>query len=162
MYRRLVFMLLPALWLAPFTLAAEKPADRAAVASAIDAFHDAAARADQDAYFALMTDNVVFLGTDGTERWQGEEFRSFVSRHFSAGRGWRYRPTERHVDLAPSGRWALFDELLQHERLGQCRGSGVLVREQGRWKIAQYNLSVPIPNDLVTDVARQIRELSRR
>jgi hypothetical protein len=31
------------------------------------------------------------------------------------------------------------------------------VLDRGQWKVAQYNLSVPIPNDLVLDVAAQIR-----
>jgi ketosteroid isomerase-like protein len=132
-------------------------ADEAAVARALDAFHDAASRADQDAYFELMTDNVVFLGTDATERWQGQEFREFVNQYFPNGQGWTYTPTERRIDLAPDGSWALFDELLINEKLGQCRGSGVLVRQEGQWRIAQYNLSVPVPNDIVLDVAEQIR-----
>ena len=55
------------------------------------------------------------------------------------------------------GAVAWFDELLSHEKLGTCRGSGVLVREEGGWKVAQYNLSVPIPNELVYGVADQIQ-----
>ena len=106
-----------------------------------------------------MTDGVVFLGTDGTERWQGQEFRDFVNQYFPKGRGWTYTPTERHIDMGSGGQWAMFDELLQHDRLGQCRGSGVVVLEEGRWKIAQYNLSVPVPNAIVEDVAGQIRTL---
>ncbi len=134
-------------------------ADEEAVAAALDAFHDAASRADQPAYFSLMTDKVVFLGTDAGERWQGQEFRDFVSQYFPKGRGWTYTPTQRDIDMGPDGQWALFDELLAHDRLGTCRGSGVLVREGGRWKIAQYNLSVPVPNAIVEDVAEQIRAL---
>lgn len=141
-------------------LALPAVADEDDVASALDAFHSAASRADQESYFALMTDDVVFLGTDGTERWQGQEFRDFVSGHFSRDEGWTYVPIQRHIDIAAGGRWALFDELLRHERLGQCRGSGVLVSEAGRWKIAQYNLGVPIPNELVDQVAAEIQQLS--
>ncbi len=134
-------------------------ADEAAVARALDAFHDAASRADQDAYFALMTKDVVFLGTDANERWQGQEFRDFVNQYFPKGRGWTYKPTERDIDLAPDGSWAIFDELLSNEKLGQCRGSGLLVLQDGQWKIAQYNLSVPVPNAIVLDVAEQIRNM---
>lgn len=133
--------------------------DEAAVAEALDAFHAAAARADQPAYFRLMTENVVFLGTDASERWQGQAFRDFVNQYFPKGRGWTYVPTQRDIDMGPGGQWALFDELLAHDRLGTCRGSGVLVLEGGRWKIAQYNLSVPVPNAIVEDVAEQIRAL---
>ncbi len=155
MIHRLLISLLLLACIQPFAALA----DDAAVATAIDAFHDAASRADQPAYFGLMTDNVVFLGTDGTERWQGQEFRDFVNQYFPKGRGWTYIPTERHIDMGPGGQWALFDELLQHDRLGQCRGSGVVVLEEGQWKIAQYNLSVPVPNAIVEDVAQRIRAL---
>ncbi|MFN9993591.1 MAG: nuclear transport factor 2 family protein, partial [Phycisphaerales bacterium] len=40
---------------------------------------------------------------------------------------------------------------------GECRGSGVLLRLNDEWKIVQYNLTVPIPNDMLADVARDIR-----
>jgi hypothetical protein len=30
--------------------------------------------------------------------------------------------------------------------MGPCRGSGVLVREAGAWKIAHYNLALTVPN----------------
>jgi len=134
-------------------------AGEAEVSNTLDEFHAAAARGDSEAYFAVMTDAVVFLGTDATERWQGQAFRKFVLEHFGEGRGWTYTPGARHIDMAPGGKWAFFDELLQHDRLGQCRGSGVLVREGDAWKIAQYNLSVPVPNAIVLDVAGQIRAL---
>ena len=131
--------------------------DVARAGAALDAFHQAASDADLDAYLGLMTEDVVFLGTDGTERWQGAEFTDFVRPYFEAGRGWTYQPTERHLVPAASGEWIGFDELLQNEKLGQCRGSGILVKQQGRWKVAQYNLSVPVPNDIVVDVAQRIR-----
>ncbi len=155
MPRRLLTLIVLIACIQPFAVRAEERS----VAAAIDSFHAAASRADQPAYFDLMTDQVVFLGTDGTERWQGQEFRDFVNQYFPNGRGWTYTPTERHIDMGPGGQWALFDELLQHDRLGQCRGSGVVVLEEGRWKIAQYNLSVPVPNAIVEDVAGQIRAL---
>jgi ketosteroid isomerase-like protein len=123
----------------------------------LDRFHQAAATGDFQAYFATMTEDAVFLGTDGTERWQGEDFRVFARPHFAAG-GWRYVPVQRNVDVDESRGVAWFDELLSHERLGQCRGSGLLFRQQdGTWKIAQYNLSVPIPNELVDSVAARIK-----
>lgn len=40
--------------------------------------------------------------------------------------------------------------------LGPCRGTGVLVLDGDRWKIAQYNLSVPIPNQVFDDVKKII------
>lgn len=142
------FLLLTVL---PITVLAGEPDE------ALDAFHRAASEADLQAYFSLMTEDVVFLGTDGTERWQGEDFRDFVRPHFEAGRGWTYLPSQRIVQLGSAGTVAWFDEVLHNDQLGACRGSGVLVLEQGGWKIAQYNLSVPIPNERVLDVVAQIR-----
>ena len=133
--------------------------DDSAPDATLDSFHRAAANADTAAYFAAMTDDVVFLGTDGGERWQGSEFRDFVAAHFSAGRGWTYVPVQRDITVSANGDIAWFDELLHNEGLGTCRGSGVLVKSTNGWKIAQYNLSVPIPNAIVQAVATDIAAL---
>ncbi len=127
---------------------------------AIDQFHAAAARGDQGAYLSLLTDEVVFLGTDVTERWQGQAFRDFVAAHFVNGKGWVYHVAERKVEMSYKGDTAWFDELLNNEQLGRCRGSGVLVRDDLGWKIAQYNLSVPVPNSVVVPLATAIKALS--
>ena len=133
------------------------PARAGEPAKALDAFHRAASEANLQAYFGLMTEDVVFLGTDGSERWQGQAFRDFVRPHFEAGRGWTYQPSDRNVRVDSSGGIAWFDEVLHNDQLGACRGSGVRVLQAGQWKVAQYNLSVPIPNALVLGVAEQIR-----
>jgi ketosteroid isomerase-like protein len=140
-------------------LAGAARGDESAPEATLDSFHRAAANADTAAYFAAMTDDVVFLGTDGSERWQGSEFRDFAAAHFSAGRGWTYVPVQRDITVSANGDIAWFDELLQNEGLGTCRGSGVLVKSTNGWKIAQYNLSVPIPNAIVRDVATDIAAL---
>lgn len=133
--------------------------DESAPDATLDSFHRAAASADTAAYFAAMTDDIVFLGTDGSERWQGSEFRDFAAAHFDAGRGWTYVPVQRDITVSANGDIAWFDELLQNEGLGTCRGSGVLVKSENGWKIAQYNLSVPIPNAIVQAVATDIAAL---
>ena len=127
----------------------------------LDSFHRAAAEADFERYTALMTGDIVFLGTDATERWQGESFPAFARPYFESGQGWEYRPYDRTLTVSKAGDVAWFDELLRHDRLGVCRGSGVLVLENGVWKVAQYNLSVPIPNDIVYSVANQIQSDDR-
>lgn len=127
---------------------------------AIDQFHAAAARGDQAAYLSLLTDDAVFLGTDVTERWQGQAFRDFVAAHFANGKGWTYHVAERKLAISYKGDTAWFDELLDNEKLGRCRGSGVLVRNDLGWKIAQYNLSVPVPNSVVVTLAAAIKALN--
>lgn len=130
--------------------------DRQEINQALDAFHRAAATADYPAYVGLMTEDVVFLGTDGKERWQGAEFRDFARPRFENGDGWVYVPVSRNVDISTNGDVAWFDEALENASLGNCRGSGMLLREKGSWLIVQYNLSVPIPNELVDGVVEQI------
>jgi hypothetical protein len=62
-------------------------------------------------------------------------------------------PVERHLARAGDVIW--FDELLEGQALGPCRGTGVLLREDGRWRIAHYSLTVLVPNEIVEDVVAQ-------
>ena len=137
---------------------ATDPTSRArAVALVLDDFHDAASRADEPRYFAHFAPEGVFLGTDGSERWDVPAFRAYAHPHFAQGKGWTYRATARNVQLAPDGNVAWFDEVLENASYGPCRGTGVLRRIDGRWRIAQYNLTIPIPNDLAKAVVEMIR-----
>ena len=119
----------------------------ARVAQTIDEFHRAAAAADTEAYFGLMTEDAIFIGTDAGERWNVAQFRAYSEPYFSQGKGWTYVASSRSVDLAEGGAVAWFDERLQNETYGEARGSGVLELVDGAWKIAQYNLSLPVPNE---------------
>jgi hypothetical protein len=127
-------------------------ADRAAVERALDDFHDAAAHADEARYFDRIAPRGVFLGTDATERWEKEAFRAYAHPRFAAGKAWSFHAVERHVDFSDDGRTAWFDERLATEKLGPARGSGVLVKDGPAWKVAQYNLSIPIPNERFAEV----------
>ena len=122
----------------------------------LDDFHLAASQADASRYFGHYTANAVFLGTDASERWSVKELQAYAKPHFDAGKGWTYRATERHVYVADGGDIAWFDERLSHERYGEVRGSGVLVREEV-WRVAQYNLSFPVPNGIAEDVVAMIK-----
>jgi uncharacterized protein (TIGR02246 family) len=149
--------LLAALWLVSSPATAAVGTDPvSAVAAVLDAWHAAAAAANEETYFASFTSNAVFLGTDGTERWTRDEFRKFAHPYFAKGQAWSFRSVSRHIAFSPDGKVAWFDEALATPNLGPCRGSGVLVLDGGQWKIAQYNLSVPIPNDLMGEVKKRI------
>jgi ketosteroid isomerase-like protein len=137
--------------------AQDRAATRASIAAVLDDFHDAASNADFDRYFGHFTADAVFIGTDATEHWTTDEFRAYAKPHFDAGRGWTYLPRTRHIYLSPDGSAAWFDELLDNEGLGETRGTGVLVRVDDRWKVAQYHLTIPIPNDLAPRVVEMIR-----
>lgn len=119
----------------------------AAIAHELDDFHDAAAKADEARYFAHLDASAVFLGTDATERWSVAEFRAYAHPHFANGKAWAFHATRRAIRIAPSGELAWFDEDLATQNLGPARGSGVLVQANGRWLIAQYNLTLTIPNE---------------
>ena len=128
------------------------------VETVLDAFHAAASAADEERYLAVLAPHAVFLGTDGGERWEGDEYRAFVHRYFSQGKGWTYVPSSRSITVAADGRTAWFDERLENEWYGECRGTGVLQLHEGEWKIEQYNLTIPIPNELAAEVVARIRD----
>ena len=130
------------------------------VAAVLDALHQAASDADVDRYSRLYAREAVFLGTDATERWTRQEFMAYTKARFDTGLGWTYHILERHISVAPDRATAWFDERLDNAGLGETRGSGVLVVEDGSWRIAQYSLAILIPNELARDVARQIRALN--
>ena len=140
---------------------AQGPAS-ATVASVIDSWHAAAAAADEEKYFSYFTPDAVFLGTDATERWTRDEFRKWAHPYFAKGKAWSFRATARWISFATDGSVAWFDERLDTPNLGPCRGSGVLVSTPAGWKIAQYNLSIPIPNDLADDFKKRIEEYERK
>ena len=128
-----------------------------AVHQVLDSFHDAAAVGDEDRYFKILPDDSIFLGTDATERWTGKQFRSFAMPYFKRASAWTYVPLDRFVTLSADGKIAWFDEALDNLGYGECRGTGVLERRAGSWVIRQYNLTVPVPNDLMSMVAGKIR-----
>ena len=149
-------------WLVTFSAAA---GDHGGATKAIDgvlnSFHQAASDADGDLYFSLFAEGAIFMGTDATERWTVEEFKAFAEPYFSEGRGWTYTKTERHVYVSVDGETAWFDEMLWNEKYGTCRGTGVLVLTEDGWRIAQYNLTFPIPNHLSPEITARIKEFEQ-
>ena len=127
------------------------------VEATLNRFHKAASDADGAAYFALFAPEAVFIGTDATERWTVEQFKAHATPYFSKGNGWTYVPRARHVQFSPQGDVAWFDEILDNKAFGVCRGSGVLRRVGGEWRICQYHLTIPVPNGLAEQVVGIIR-----
>lgn len=118
----------------------------------LDAFHAAAARADERAYFDAFAPEGIFLGTDASERWDVAAFRTYAHPSFSSGKGWTYAPRDRHTTFSSDAQTAWFDELLDNAKYGELRGSGVLIKLGNAWKIAQYNLTFTVPNDAAAEV----------
>lgn len=131
----------------------------AGVEAVLDDFHLAAAQADAGRYFAHFAPGAVFYGTDASERWSVEELEAYATPFFSEGRGWTYVAVERAVFLDDDGDTAWFDERLENEKYGEVRGSGVLRWDGARWRVAQYNLAFPVPNELAADLVERVRAL---
>ncbi len=126
--------------------------EKTQIARVLDQWHQAAAEANFEAYFGLMTDDAIFIGTDATENWTYQEFKAFSKPYFDRGKAWSFTAVERNIFLADSGELAWFDELLDTQ-MKLCRGSGVLkLQPDGQWKIAHYVLSIAIPNDNVAEI----------
>ena len=121
---------------------------KSAIDSMLDEWHLAAANADFDAYFGLMTDNGVFLGTAATENWLHAEFRTFSKPYFERGKAWSFAAVERNIYLDANGETAWFDEVLDTQ-MKLCRGSGVVKKIDDEWKVAHYVLSIAVPNENV-------------
>jgi hypothetical protein len=129
------------------------------IAAVLDALHAAAAKADGPAYFALYTPDAIYIGTDAAERWTLAEFEGYAMPYFAKGQGWTYTPRERHITIAPIACRcvAWFDELLDSASYGTSRGTGTLVLTPQGWRVSQYALTFPIPNDLAKDMTTTIK-----
>lgn len=127
--------------------------DRKKINTTLDSWHKAAANAEFDNYFSHMTSNGVFIGTDATENWQLEAFKTFSKPFFDKGKAWSFKSIQRNIYFDKSQKTAWFDELLDTQ-MKICRGSGVLIKEGKDWKIAHYVLSMTIPNDNTNEVIK--------
>nr|WP_315231693.1 nuclear transport factor 2 family protein [uncultured Flavobacterium sp.] len=127
--------------------------EKANINSALDAWHKAAAEANYNAYFSLMTEDAIFIGTDATENWNKKDFQAYAKPHFDKGKAWSFTALERHIYFDKTGKTAWFDELL-NTQMKICRGSGVLVKIGKEWKIKHYVLSMTIPNDNSSEVIK--------
>lgn len=124
-----------------------------AIGKLLDTLNATAARADHEAYFNCYAEGATFLGTDAGEHWNKEAFRTWSKPYFDRGKAWSFQSIDRHVyfDQHPDIAW--FDELL-NTQMKICRGSGVVVRQNGEWKIKQYVLSITFPNDFINEAIK--------
>ena len=120
--------------------------DKQQIINMLDSFNNAAAKADYNNYFKYYTEDAIFAGTDATERWDKKAFMAWAKPFFEKGKAWNFTALERHIYFDHTGNTAWFDELL-NTQMKICRGSGVVVKSDGAWKIQQYILSTTIPNN---------------
>ncbi|MFK8011699.1 MAG: nuclear transport factor 2 family protein [Marinicellaceae bacterium] len=127
------------------------------VADVLNNLHKAASQADSKVYFDLFTEQANFIGTDVGEYWNIDEFKAFAKPYFDKGQGWTYVPRNREIKFNESDTVAWFHEVLDNESYGTTRGTGVLVFSDNTWKISQYHLTIPIPNDLAKNMTAEIK-----
>lgn len=120
--------------------------ERKEINTLLDSWNAAAAKADFNTYFNYMNDDAVFIGTDATENWDKKSYMIWAKPIFDKGKAWNFKSIERHLFFDKSGKMAWFDELL-NTQMKICRGSGVLIKTDNKWKIQQYVLSMTIPNE---------------
>lgn len=142
------------------------PADtaEAQIGAVLDQLNVASTAADTDVYFGLYTPDARFIGTDRNERWTIDELRAYAAPVFASGRGWTYVPSDRVITVADIECHcvAWFDEQLTNPSYGAARGSGVMRLTPDGWKIEQYVLSFPVPNDKAAAVIAVIKGEARQ
>jgi len=153
---KIVFLLFSLLFFSA-AMRAQASDEKNKINSVLEVWHNAAANANFELYFDQMTSDGVFIGTDATENWQNQAFRAFSKPYFDRGKAWSFSALERNIYLNEANDFAWFDELLDTQ-MKLCRGSGVLKKVDGQWKIAHYVLSIAIPNENVTAVVQLKQE----
>ena len=133
-----------------------KADDHSDINKLLDGLHEDAHKGNFEAYFDRYSSDAVFLGTDKTERWTIQEFKSYAKPAFEDGHGWTYKVVERNWEGNGDIRW--FDEILFNEKLGHCRGTGVVQLINDEWKIAHYALTMLVPNSIAADVGSQTQQ----
>jgi hypothetical protein len=124
----------------------------------LTAWHQAAAVADAKTYFDSLAPGAVFLGTDVRERWENEAFQKWAAPYFQRPSAWIFSASRRRVYLSIDGNTAWFDEDLISKSYWPCRGSGVLEKIGGQWKIRQYNMAFTIPNETTAAIKPMIEQ----
>ncbi len=127
---------------------------RAKVASFIDSWHDDAAHA-RLAYFDKIAEDGIFIGTDRTERWDRAAFLEWARPYFARPSAWTFHAINRHVYFNADKSVIWFDEQLE-SRLGLCQASGVIRRDRDRFRIAHYQLSLAVPNEIQPQLSELI------
>lgn len=128
-------------------------AEKEAINTLLDSWHKAASDANFKEYFSALSENSIYIGTDATENWTKKEFEIWAKPYFDKGKAWSFTALQRNIYFSPDKKLAWFDELLDTQ-MKICRGSGVIEKSNGQWKIKHYVLSMTIPNDNVDEVIK--------
>jgi len=128
--------------------------EKAEIGTMLDGFNVAAAKAEYKTYFDFYADESTFIGTDATEVWNKKEFMIWAKPYFDQNKTWNFTSLKRNIYFSKDGKLAWFDEILDTQ-MKICRGSGVLEKINGVWKVKQYVLSMTVPNEIVDKVVAE-------
>jgi hypothetical protein len=112
----------------------------------LDNWHHAAAVADEETFFGLMTKDARYIGTDASENWERDELKEWSKKFFERESAWDFKRIERHIYVYEDQKLAWFDETLD-TWMGICRGSGVVILTEDGWKLKHYVISMTLPNE---------------
>lgn len=151
-YTLILFLMGFSLLTAQSTTGFEK--EKSEITTMLDTFNAMAAKADYIAYFNLFAEESTFIGTDATEIWDKKAFMVWAKPYFDKKKTWNFKALKRNIYFSKDGKLAWFDELLETQ-MKICRGSGVVEKINGSWKVKQYVLSMTVPNEVVDKVVTE-------
>lgn len=126
----------------------------------LDQWHDDAAHA-RWSYFDKMAKNGVYIGTDKTELWSRDAFKTWATPYFERKAAWAFKAIKRNVYWSADKKFIWFDELLDTQ-MGVCQASGVMRKSEHGFEIEHYQLSIAVPNEIANDVTRAIKEFEAK
>jgi hypothetical protein len=146
------------------SLAAFAQTQDAALARQVNAFvdewHDDAAHA-RLAFFDKIAKDGVYIGTDKTELWHRDEFKTWAKRFFERKSAWAFHPIRRNVYASGDKSMIWFDELLDTQ-MGTCMASGVIRKTAQGFEIVHYQLSMAVPNEVNAQAVKLIKEFEAK
>lgn len=142
---------MPILLPVPTTSQCRNAVDEALVHRALKMHLDAVATKNLTLLKQAFTPNALFIGTDDSEVWHIDWLSEFLMESKS---GWDMRQCVRRIvtqDPLQTGESLSFFEVIVHKKYGTMRGSGIAVacRDEQCWRIAQYVLSISVPNHVI-------------
>ena len=105
-----------------------------------------------------MAKDGVYIGTDRTELWRRDEFKTWAKKYFDRKSAWSFKATRRNVYASSDKSLIWFDELLDTPNMGPCMASGVIRKTAKGFEIVHYQLSMAVPNEVADQVTKLIGE----
>ncbi|MES2265007.1 MAG: nuclear transport factor 2 family protein [Pseudomonadota bacterium] len=120
----------------------------------VDQWHADAAKSDP-VYFDKMAPNGIYIGTDKSEIWTRDQFKTWAQPFFDRKKAWAFTAIKRNVYFSPNKQYAWFDEQL-NTQMGICQASGVIHNTGSVFEIEHYQLSLAVPNPLMEQFTKAI------